>query len=159
MVVALLGGSAIVLLVALMVFATSWTPQYDDDDPRYHFLTQQITSIAERWSKGDFGNNSVNLTLLNDGRWKAACILGGYNSALDELEKLGATVSEANKARLVELRENGFRISEVEEFEMMIVFVDSANEGRFIHFESGLGPDGQHLKKCTYRSNPKLELT
>lgn len=147
------------MFVALIVFATSWTPRYDDDDPRYQFLAQQIAAIAERWSKDDFGNNSVDLTLLNDGRWKSACILGGYNSALDELEKLGATVSPDNQTRLIELKEKGFRISEVEEFEVMVVFVDSSNEGQFIHFEGGLGPDGQHLKKCTYRSNPKLELT
>lgn len=157
--IALLGGSAVVALFALILVATDWTPRYDDDDSRYQSLAQQIAAVGERLSKGDLSDSTIDLTALNNGQWKAACILGGYDNVLDELEKLGATVSPDNRTRLAELTERGFRISQVEEFEVMVVFVDDSNEGQFIHFEGDLGSAGQHLRICTDRSKPKLELT
>ncbi|MBB6467226.1 hypothetical protein HNQ96_003105 [Aminobacter lissarensis] len=158
-VVALLGAWGIVLAFAALIYATTWNPPYDDSNPKYRFLTQQIEEIAERWSNGDYGRNIIDLTLLNDGNWTTACVYGGYNNPLSEMIARGATVSSANRARLSELGDMDFRLSQVEESEAMIAFVDKSNEAHFIHLGYGFGPNGQHLKQCTSRTNPSLELS
>ncbi|WP_395450267.1 hypothetical protein ACHMW7_10960 [Aminobacter sp. UC22_36] len=157
--ITLLGAAAIVLACTAFIFATTWKPPYDDANPKYRFLTEQIGEIADRWSKGDHRRSAVDLALLNDGNWTIACIYGGYGNPLDEMIGRGATVSSANRARLTELANRDFRLSQVEEFEAMVAYVDKSNEAHFIHIGYGFGPNGQHLKQCTTSTNPRLELS
>lgn len=154
-----LGAWGIILVCTAFIFSTTWKPHYDDTNPKYRFLTEQIGKIAERWLKGDYSRNTLDLTLLNDGNWTIACVYGGYNNPLDEMIDRGATVSSANRARLIELGNKDFRLSQVEESEVMVVYVDKSNEAHFIHAGNGFGPNGQHLKQCTTSTNPRLELS
>ena len=156
--IAFLGAWVMILAFVAFIFATTWRPPYDDTNPKYRSLNEQIGEIAERWSNGDYSRNTIDLALLNDGNWTIACVYGGYNNPLDEMIGRGAIVSSANRARLVELGNKDFRLSQVEESEAMIAYIDRSNEAHFIHVGNGFGPDGQHLKQCSTRSNPRLEL-
>jgi hypothetical protein len=46
----------------------------------------------------------------------------------------------------------------VEEHEMAIAFIDLKNNAHVIHFETGIGPEGQHLQKCISKSETRLFL-
>ncbi len=76
----------------------------------------------------------------------------------EEMSKLGAEIGSADRLRLDEARTSGFRLAEVEEFEFMLAYVDKEQRAHFIHFRNGIGPGGQHLKRCISRPETRLPL-
>jgi hypothetical protein len=74
------------------------------------------------------------------------------------MEALGANVSAEDRHRLLELKSSGWRLAQVEEFELMITYIDRANDARFVHFKHGFGSSGQHFEKCIAKPNTIVDL-
>ena len=77
---------------------------------------------------------------------------------LDEVRALGANINEKDRVRMTEAGSRGFRLGQVEEQEMAIAFVDLSNNAHFIHFQTGIGPEGQHFHKCISQPETRLFL-
>lgn len=71
---------------------------------------------------------------------------------------LGANVSSQDAERLLELGERGFRLAQVEEFELMIAYVDTKNDAHFVHFQNGFGSGGHHFEKCIAKPQTVVDL-
>lgn len=140
----------------LLVYDMSSGPTYDDDDPRYQALVAQRAKIRDALESG-IGPARIDLSSLNGGEWTTACIFGGYNDPLEKMIERGARVSEADRARLRDL-ESGFRINQVEEFEIMFVFIDLSGTAQFVHFAGGIGSNGQHLERCITKPQTVIDL-
>ena len=149
----------VVLAVVLVLFDMYWAPNYDDDDPRYQKLVSRLAEIRQsRKPDGSIDiEEGIDLSDLNGGDWTTACVFGGYNDPLEEMEKLGAKVSDEDRAQLGELK-GGFRIAQVEEFEIMFTFIDLTGTAQFVHFEGGIGSAGQHLEQCITKPQTVIDL-
>jgi hypothetical protein len=101
---------------------------------------------------------TITLTELNSGEWKTACLFGGYTDPLEAMRVHGANIDEKDRVRFTEAGSRGFRLGQVEEHEMAIAFVDLGNNARFIHFRTGIGPGGQHLRRCISKPQTRLYL-
>lgn len=135
-------------LVALRT-GLSDEPDYDYDHPAFERYAARFSALAAVFrNRGPNGYDTIDLAALNDGEWTTACVFGGYTTPSVAMANLGALVSDADERRLREAGSGGFRFDEVEEFEMMLVYVDPHNRAHFIHFPNGIGPNGQHLRKC-----------
>jgi hypothetical protein len=77
---------------------------------------------------------------------------------LDEMRALGANISETDRVRMTEAGLRGFRLGQVEEQEMVIAFIDLSNNARFIHFHTGIGPEGQNFRRCISKPETRLFL-
>ncbi|MEI2296544.1 hypothetical protein [Ensifer sp. MJa1] len=126
-------------------------PTYDTDDPDYAYFAGLFDAARKAEQVAD-------MERLNGGDWKTACIFGGYVHPIEEMEKLGATVAETDRQRMQDAKDSGFRLFEVEEFEMMVAYIDQANRAHFIHFEGGIGSDGQHYQSCVTRPETRITL-
>jgi hypothetical protein len=111
--------------------------------------------IDQRRTSTDY---SVDLSGLNNGEWKTACLFGGYTNPLDEMRALGANISEKDRARMTEAGSRGLRLSQVEEYELAIAYIDLSNNARFIHFETGVGAEGEHQRQCISKPETRLFL-
>lgn len=141
-----------ILSIGLCTLALSaCKPNYDTDDPDYGYFANLFKAAQTKEQVAD-------MSRLNGGDWKTACIFGGYENPVDDMEKLGATIAEADRERMKEARDTGFRVSVVEEFEMMIAYIDQANKAHFIHFEDGIGAQGQYYNFCVTRPETKITL-
>lgn len=153
--------AAVVCLVALalafVAYELSWTPRYGDADRRYQTVKAPIDGIRQSFEVGEGKAPEIDLSSLNGGDWAWACVFGGYNQPLETMEKLDAKVSAEDRRRLDELDERGFRFSQVEEFELMIAFVDREGLAHFPLFSTGVGSGGQHLMKCTDRTHMMID--
>lgn len=146
----------VVMAVVLVVYDISWGPNYDDDDPRYQKLVGRFSEL--RWREPGPGiDYNVDLSALNGGDWTTACVFGGYNDPLEKMIERGAKVSDDDRARLSELK-SGFRIAQVEEFEIMVAFIDLTGTAQFIHLQGGIGSGGQHLEKCITKPQTVIDL-
>jgi hypothetical protein len=145
------------LAVVLITYDISSGPSYDDDDPRYQKLTSRFSELRHR-EPGPGIDYNIDLSGLNGGDWTIACIFGGYNDPLESMIELGAKVTDKDRTRLTEAGDSGFRLSQVEEFEMMVTFIDLTGKAQFIHFQGGIGPGGQHLKKCISKPQTVIDL-
>ena len=137
------------MLPILTLFTATFFP-YSYTHPSYPEFKTKIEAINE--NKGlDFSN-------LNNGRWKTACLFGGYSNPsymMDEYGKIGwvDTFYQPMKALPI------VRLAQVEEHEAIIAYVDRSNQVSFIHFKSGRNKSGRSLEyvsKCTSRTHPIL---
>lgn len=141
----------IAVLIAIIVFDK---PDFDRAHPDYaQFVArfaaaQRALEAGERWAV-------IDLAPVNGGAWRTACLFGGYTSPVQRMEALGAVVNEADRRRLE--KSVGLRIAPVEEFEVLIAFVDEAQRAHFVHFPEGVGPNGQHYEACVRR--PRIKVT
>ncbi len=149
-----IGGSG-----ALLAFEVLRKPIYDQNDPDYSRYSEIFARLEEQLARREMSSQeTIDLSPLNGGDWRTACVFGGYNDPLKEMRNLGAVVSDIDQHRLSEAGSRGFRLSQVEEFEMMIAYVDRYNHAHFIHFERGIGALGQHLRACISKPDTKLVL-
>ncbi len=91
---------------------------------------------------------------LNGGVWTTACLFGGFARPIEQMERLGATVAQADRERFG--GSLGFRAGPVEETEAVIAFVDDERRGRFIHFQRGMGQHAQHYRNCVTKPETTL---
>lgn len=134
-------------------------PDYDRSDPDYQGYAEIFERLQVRLSMyGATANDVVDFSQLNNGEWKVACLLGGYANPLEEMQKLGANIDPKDRSRLTEAGKQGFRLAQVEEYEMMIAYVDSGDRARFIHFANGLGPEGKRFRRCISKPEARIVL-
>lgn len=146
------------IAIAVILYEMFWTPTYDDADPRYQTLVDRLAEIHQSLETGTRTENDIDLTKLNDGNWTTACVFGGYNNPLEEMEARRANVTAEDRKRLLELGSEGFRLAQVEEFELMIAYVDTENDAYFVHFKNGFGSRGQHFEKCITKPQTVVNL-
>jgi hypothetical protein len=161
LVLLIVGSVAALCVVAAvgLLIELSYRPSYDRSDPNYHRYLAVFNSLRMQLDqRGTTEDDYVDLSELNNGEWKTACLFGGYTRPLEEMRGLGASINEKDLIRLTEAGSRGFRLGQVEEQEMAIAFVDLSNNVRFIHFETGIGPEGQHFRKCISRPVTRLFL-
>jgi hypothetical protein len=144
--------------IAIIVYEMFWMPSYDDTDPRYQTLVSRLEEIRQSLRTVERTEHDVDLSSLNNGNWTTACIFGGYNYPLKEMVALGANVNAQDEERLLELSQRGFRLTQVEEFELMIAYVDTKNDAHFVHFQSGFGSGGQHFERCITKPQTVIDL-
>ena len=152
-------GSAVLGAITVLLFELSWSPTYDQSDPNYRRYTEAFDRLRVQLGKrGATTEDFVDLSQLNNGEWKTACLFGGYTYPLADMQGLGAHISEKDRVRLTAAGLRGFRAGQVEESEVAIAYVDLNNNAKFIHFESGIGPEGEHFKKCISKPETRLIL-
>jgi hypothetical protein len=144
--------------IAFILYEISWMPNYDDADPRYQTLVGRLAEIHQSLTIGDRTEHDIDLSKLNDGKWTTACVFGGYNNPLEEIEARRANITAEDRKQLLELGRAGFRLAQVEEFELMIAYVDTKNDAHFVHFQSGFGSGGQHFEKCITKPQTVIDL-
>ena len=153
-VIALCVIGAVALLVEL-----SHRPTYDQSDPNHRRYVEAFDRLRVPLDqRGATKQDFVDLSQLNKGEWKTACLFGGYTRPLEEMQALSANISERDRVRMTEAGSRGFRMGQVEEQEMAIAYVDLSNNAQFIHFASGVGPARQHFKKCISKPQTRLFL-
>jgi hypothetical protein len=158
--VILLAGCVVALVVGRLLVEMSYRPTYDWDDPDYRRYSPVFARLRKELDRRDIADQDViDLSSLNDGNWKTACVFGGYTDPLEEMRTFGATISGKDEVHLANARSRGFRIGPVEEFEIMIAYVNLSNHAHFVHFERGIGSWGQHFEKCISKPETQLVLT
>jgi hypothetical protein len=157
----LVGSVATLFLLGAVavVVELSYRPTYDRSDPTYHRYLEAFERLRVPLDqRGAQKEDFVDLSELNNGEWKTACLFGGYTMPLDQMRALGANISEKDRVRMTEAGSRGFRLGQVEEREMVITFVDPSNNAHFIHFHTGIGPEGQNFKRCIAKPETRLVL-
>jgi hypothetical protein len=145
--------------LAALLIELSYRPAYDRSHPDYQHYADLFDRLSTKIARNGITNeDAVDLSQLNAGAWKMACLFGGYTDPLQDMYALGANISPKDQIRLTESGSRGFRLGPVEETEMPIAYVDLENNANFIHFERGFGPEGQHFKRCIPRSEARLPL-
>jgi hypothetical protein len=140
-------GAVCMLGVTLPLYELSHKPAYDQGDPDYRGYEEAFDGLRVKLDRrGTTEEDYVDLSMLNNGEWTTARLFGGYTMPLDEMRALGANISDKDLARITEAGSRGFRLAQVEEQEMAIAYIDRSNDARFIHFATGIGPEGQHLQ-------------
>jgi ATP phosphoribosyltransferase regulatory subunit HisZ len=157
---AVLCGGLLLLLAAIAAtffILINVRPDYDVADPDYLRYSEIFAEFREKSAAGTLEGTVLDLSELNGGAWSTACLFGGYTDPVGAMLAKGAEVDSADKERLPR---NGFgaRIAAVEEYELLIAYVDSGNRAHFIHFRDGLGPEGQHLQKCAQKPRTTILL-
>jgi hypothetical protein len=152
--------SVVVLVFTLgivgMLTLLSYKPAYDRSDPDYTRFAEMFEGVRAGPYANGGGTVVIDMADLNKGEWTVACLLGGYTSPVETMERLGAAIDETDRARFLDAETSGLRLAEVEEFEVAIAYADLASQAHFIHFEHGVGARGQHLNVCV--SKPETEL-
>ena len=146
-------AAALVTLLALLVFSPR--PNFDHAHPDYAYFAKQFEEVRRAFAAGE-DPPVIDLAPLNGGAWRTACLFGGYTRPIEKMDALGAEVGEADRKRLGE--PVGARISPVEEFEVLIAFVDEERRAHFIHFSEGVGPEGQHYEACTTKPETRVAI-
>ncbi len=146
------------VFVAILVIAAFDTTQFDDDDPRYQFLVQQFSEHRGPYGSGIPIPRTIDLAPLNNGQWTMACIFGGYNDPLEDIEKLQVKITPEDRRRLENAGSTALRLNQVEEYEIMVVYVDPSGYARIAHFRGGLGSGGQHLRSCISKPQTNIDL-
>src|SRR5258708_7587900 len=109
----LVGSVATLCLVGAVaaVVELSYRPTYDRSDPTYHRYLEAFERLRVPLDqRGAKKEDFVDLSPLNNGEWKTACLFGGYTMPLDEMRALGATISEIDRVRMTEAGSRGFRL-------------------------------------------------
>jgi len=136
-----------------------YKPIYDQPHPNYRHYAEVFDRLrAELDDRGARNGHYVDLSELNDGDWTTACLFGGYTNPLEAMRMRGANIHEKDRVRFTEAGSRGFRLGQVEEREIAIAFVDLGNNAQFIHFKTGIGPEGQGLQRCISRPQTRLHL-
>jgi hypothetical protein len=148
-----------VLGIAALFYELSYKPTYDQSDPNYRRYEEVFKALRLQLDqRGVTKEDSVDFSPLNNGEWKTVCLFGGYTRPLDEMRWHGANIDEKDRARFTETESRGFRLDQVEEREIAIAYIDAGNNAHFIHFASGIGPEGQHLQRCVAKPQTRLFL-
>ena len=148
-----------ILGIATVLVELFYRPSYDRAHPDYDHYAQVFERLREPVSvRGLAGEHAIDLSDLNRGEWKVACLFGGYTDPLETMRALGANIDEKDRLRWTAAGSRGFRLAQVEEKEMAIAFADLGNTARFIHFKSGIGSAGQNFQKCIERPETRLLL-
>src|SRR5436190_1820422 len=85
----------------------------------------------------------VDFSQLNGGEWTSACLFGGYTDPLATMRSLNSRIDDRDSQRMMESQVRGFRLAQVEEYELAIGYIDLSNRARFVWFERGIGPRGK----------------
>lgn len=142
-----------VLIAPIALIYLGSVPDYDTHHPDYRHITGEMARAGET-SRGEA--SAINLAPLNGGRWQKACLFGGYTDPVREMEKSGASITAADRARLGEAW--GLRLHPVEEKEALVAFADPERRAHFVHVRSGLGSFLDHFHKCIDRPETVLTL-
>src|SRR5262245_35602678 len=143
----------------MLLVELSYRPVNNSSDANYRRYMEVFDRLRPALDyRGTTRDDFIDFADLNDGEWKIACLFGGYTYPLETMQMLGANIDEKDRARLTEAGSRGFRLGQVEERGMAIAFVDLGNNARFIHFRSGIGPEGQNLKRCISKPATRLYL-
>lgn len=136
-----------------------YKPTYDQSHPNYRHFAEVFDSLRPELDyRGTTEDDYIDLSELNSGEWKTACLFGGYTDPLEAMRALGANIDEKDHVRFTEAGSRRFRLGQVEEQEMAIAFVDIGNNARFIHFRTGIGKEGQGLQRCISKPQTRLYL-
>jgi hypothetical protein len=142
-------------MVALIGVAAFWQPEFDRAHPDYAHFAGRFELARLALAAGQ-RSTVIDLAPLNRGAWRTACLFGGYSWPVARMKARGVIVSEQDRRRLEGA--TGLRVSPVEEFEMLIAFVDEEQRAHFIHFKEGIGPDGQHYEGCVSKPRTKVSV-
>jgi hypothetical protein len=155
---AFIGLISCILAVPVIGVALLWfqpRPPYDLEHPDYAAFALQFQQAERAFAAGEDWA-VINLAPLNGGAWRTACLFGGYTQPIQHLEAIGAIVSDRDRRRLSNAI--GWRVAPVEEFEMLIAFSDEQGQGNFIHFNHGVGSEGQHYEACVTKPKTKVAI-
>ncbi|HEY8563982.1 MAG TPA: hypothetical protein VIL65_00650 [Beijerinckiaceae bacterium] len=146
-------GAAVVAMAALIM--SQPRPMFDRAHPEYATFAARFAEAQRAFAAGEDWA-VIDLAPVKGGAWRTACLFGGYTRPVERLEALGAVVSQADRQRLG--KAIGWRVSPVEEFEMLIAFSDEQGRAHFIHFDQGMGAEGQHYEACVTRPKTKVAV-
>jgi hypothetical protein len=151
----LLGSTCAAVAAVAALIAFQARPAFDRTHPDYASFAAHFAA-ARRAFAAEEDRAVIDLALVNGGAWREACLFGGYTNPVERMEALGGVVSPADRQRLA--RPIGLHISPVEEFEMLIAFVDEDGRAHFIHFDQGVGAEGQHYEACVIKPRTKVAV-
>lgn len=146
-------GATILAIVASVMFEPR--PVFDRDHPDYGPFASQFARAEKAFSAGEDWA-VIDLAPVNGGAWRSACLFGGFTRPVERLLSLGATVSASDRQRLSSAL--GWRAAPVEEFEMLVAFTDEQGQAHFIHFDRGVGAEGQHYEACVTRPKSQVAI-
>ncbi|HEU01565.1 MAG TPA: hypothetical protein ENH89_14745 [Aurantimonas coralicida] len=134
-------------------------PPDDTDNPAHPIIAEQFARLREQLGRRPALREAIiDFSNINGGSWRTACLFGGYSTPSEEIAKLGATISDADRTRLKDAGSSGLRLTEVEENEMVVAYIDENNRAHFIWFEDGIGSGGQHLRRCVSMPGTEIDL-
>ena len=143
--------TSILLKVAVFTLLVACLFQYSVRHPNYKEFQAQIKNLSN--------NNSINFSNLNNGKWKTACLFGGYTNPSYFMKKHGNIgwidyIYQPMKAWTI------IRLAQVEEHEALIAYVDDFKNVHFVHFKSGRTKTErtlEHFQKCTTHNKPTIK--
>jgi hypothetical protein len=91
--------------------------------------------------------DELDISTLNGGNWRTACLVGGYKNYASAINNHGAVNWKPKVS------------AGVGEFEMALVYVDVAGAPNVMHFRDGLGPYGQHFERCITKPATRIPLS
>lgn len=145
-------------MIGVFMWSMLDQPNFDDHDPQYAAYVQTFEKARLVDSRGVSTPTPLDLDGLNRGDWVKACLFGGYTNPSEKMIAFGATLNPLDVTRWADARRQGFRLAEVEEYEVAIAYIDRANQAHFIHFRRGIGSNGQHLEACVSRPETEIAL-
>jgi hypothetical protein len=156
-------GASVIALAILGVVAwlmgLTYKPTCGQSHPDYERYAEALNrlrvSISSRRMIAD--DDAIDLSELHQGKWKIACVFGGYTSPLEKMRALGASISQEDQSCWTEAGSRGFRLAQVEESEMAIAYADLENNAHFIHFNFAIGAEVQNFQECI--AKPETRLT
>jgi hypothetical protein len=139
----------VALVITLVWFAVSGSP-YSDRDPDLSWLRAKLDQFESGATAA-----SIDLSRLNEGDWAIACLFGGYTHPTDRIQKLGGSLSFIDRLRFFALSTLTLRFGEVEEYEVVIAYVDKGGRAEFLFFDK---TDVQHGEYCTKQPQTTLAI-
>ncbi len=146
---------AVVLASPLLTFLTTIPFPFSHSHPDYEYYKGQIAQLSK--------TKQLDLSELNAGKWKIACLFGGYTIPSITMRKYGV-VSKLDRFYQPLKDWPLMRFGEIEEHETMIAYVDQDDLVYFVHF--GVAPDQfsyrhftqEHVERCVSRENAIINL-
>ncbi|MEP3279222.1 MAG: hypothetical protein ABJN26_13220 [Stappiaceae bacterium] len=133
-------------ILSVLVFAITRPIFYSGSHTDYRQLKSDIWNFS--------ASSPLDLTALNGGRWRTACLFGGYSSPSEDMRKFGRLsffdrIYQPMKSWIP------FRIGEVAEHEVVLAFVDWRGRVEFIHFDTVTAEGSlEDFKGCVSRDYP-----
>lgn len=136
----------------IVLFGIPFPYSFNHDD--YQLFKPKISTLK--------AGERLDFTELNGGRWKTACLFGGYTRPSVTMAKKGKL--SVFDSYYQPLKSWGLiRLDEVEEGEAMISYVDRRNGVHFVHFEiapkTDLYSSLEHAELCTTVERPWVFVT
>ncbi|WP_393958868.1 hypothetical protein [Methylorubrum sp. POS3] len=95
-------------------------------------------------SRKPTSTDMLDLSQLNNGKWRSACLVGGYRNYLDAIKEIEPVSWPWSF------------FGPLSEFQMAVVYTDETMTVQAMKFDQALGADGQHFKKCI--TKPKASI-